>query len=304
VIFTRHKSIRLSVVVIFFDMRREAERTLYSLSRSYQELDADFCYEVLAIDHGSSEPLSSSQVRAFGPEFSHFQLAAESPSPCRAINQFVARSRYENIVILIDGARMLSPGVLRLTETALKAFAHPFVYTIGLHLGPQPQNYSVSEGYDSSEEDRLLESVNWKTNGYSLFQISSPGLSSKRGFFSEIAESNCIGLRKQDFLKLRGYRTEFHSPGGGLCNHDLFNRVHESHEMQPILLLGEGSFHQFHGGVSTNIPIHEHPWDAMENEYTQIVGERWRNKFRPPVYLGSFRQECANLYNPILPEQT
>lgn len=283
-------------------MRREAERTLYSLSRSYQELDPDFCYEVLAIDHGSTEPLSSSQVRAFGPEFSHCQVAAESPSPCRVINQFVARSRYENIVILIDGARMLSPGILRLTETALRGFPHPFVYTIGLHLGSQPQNYSVSHGYNSSEEDQLLESVNWKTNGYSLFQISSPGLSSRRGFFSDIAESNCIGLRKKDFFRLGGYRNEFRSPGGGLCNHDLFNRVHQSQEMQPVLLLGEASFHQLHGGVCSNIPIDQHPWDAMENEYAQIVGERWRNKFRPPLYLGSFRRECANLYHPPVEE--
>lgn len=301
--FRRHETRNLSIIVIFFNMQREAERTLYSLSRAYQQLDADYRYEVLAIDHGSTEPLSSAQVRAFGPEFSHFQVAAKSPSPCLAINQFVVRSRFENVVILIDGARMLSPGILRLTETALRACAHPFVYTIGLHLGSQPQNYSITEGYDSSEEDRLLESVNWKTNGYSLFQISCPGLSSKRGFFSEIAESNCLGLRKQDFLKLGGFRNEFVSPGGGLCNHDLFNRAHESHEMQPILLLGEASFHQFHGGVCSNVPIGQHPWDAMESEYVRIVGERWRNKFRPPLYLGSFRSECMNLYNLLPPEQ-
>ena len=47
----------LSVVVIFHDMQREAERTLFTLSRAYQRDLDDLTYEVLAVDSGSSEPL-------------------------------------------------------------------------------------------------------------------------------------------------------------------------------------------------------------------------------------------------------
>ena len=43
----------LSVVVVFHNMRREAERTLHSLSRAYQRGVDDLDYEVIVIDNGS-----------------------------------------------------------------------------------------------------------------------------------------------------------------------------------------------------------------------------------------------------------
>ena len=44
----------LTVVVVFYNMRREAARTLHSLSRSYQRHVQDLDYEVLVIDNGSA----------------------------------------------------------------------------------------------------------------------------------------------------------------------------------------------------------------------------------------------------------
>lgn len=285
-----------SVIVIFFNMRREAARTLHSLSRSYQGLKTTDRYEVLAIDNGSTSTLDLQTVSSFGPEFTYHRVESDDPSLCFTINRFIEEARYENVMILIDGARILSPGILSLTAMALEAFGHPFIYTLGMHLGPKPQNYLVTEGYDAASEDTLLNSVDWRDNGYGLFAISSVALSSKRGFFSELTESNCFTLRKEDFLKLGGYDARFRSPGGGLCNLEFFNRVHASTDLQPVMLLGEASFHQFHGGVATNVPISQHPWESMREEYQQIIGEAYRNKFRRPIYLGSFREECAALY--------
>jgi len=296
------KSPALSVIVVFFNMAREAERTLYSLSRQYQGLDGGHRYEVVAIDHGSARPLSPGAVSSFGPEFSYHYVATSSPSPCETINRFIMNTRFENVMVLIDGARMLSPGILILTFSALKAFAHPFVYTLGMHLGSKPQNYLAAEGHNQTMEDELLEATGWKQNGYRLFSISSVALSSKRGFFSSLSESNCFSLRKDDFVKIGLYRPEFKSPGGGLCNLEVFNRLNEAEWLQPVMLLGEATFHQFHGGVATNVPIEQHPWESMEREYAQIVGERYRPRFRPPLYLGFVRQECTGLYNATYPD--
>ncbi len=282
-------------------MQREAQRTLHTLSNSYQGLDDKNKYEVVAIDNGSSTPLSSREVRSFGPEFGYHHVQTDDPSPCATINNFVLNARFENIMVVIDGARMLSPGVVRLALTALEAFDHPFVYTFGMHLGARPQNVLVSEGYNAAAEDQLLETVDWRQNGYSLFSISCPALSSKRGFFSQLTESNCFALRKEDFVRLGMYQSQFKSPGGGLCNLDVFNRINDCAWIQPIMLLGEASFHQFHGGVATNVPMAQHPWESMQAEYLQVVGEPYRNKFRPPLYLGSFREECAHLYNVSAP---
>jgi hypothetical protein len=56
----------LSVIVIFYNMRREAARTLLSLSTQYQQnLTADD-YEVIAIDNGSTEPLDPKLLKVLG----------------------------------------------------------------------------------------------------------------------------------------------------------------------------------------------------------------------------------------------
>ncbi len=286
----------LSVVVVFFNMRREAARTLYSLSRAYQEIPNNVDYDVCAIDNGSSQPLDKELVQSFGDEFHYHFISEAERSPCSVINQSVLSARYANVMVLIDGARILSPGIVRQTLLSLEALAHPFVYTFGMHLGSKPQNYLVTEGYNQSQEDALLERTDWKARPYSLFPISSPALSSKRGFFSRISESNCFTLRKQDFVKAGLYDLRFRSAGGVLCNLELFNRLNRCEWIQPVMILGEATFHQFHGGVATNAPIKSHPWEAMAKEYFEIFGEPYENKFRPPLYLGSFREECAFLY--------
>lgn len=289
--------IGLSVIVNFHNMRREAERTLYSLTRYYQNIPASEPYEVIALDNGSTAPLNPETVLSFGSEFAYQYVESKHPSPCAALNRAVEEARHDNVMILIDGARMLSPGILSLTAWALQTFEHPFIYTIGMHLGAKTQNYLVTEGWNAASEDELLASVDWQRDGYSLFGISSMGLSSKRGFFSRLSESNCFIVRKEDFLRIGSYQSQFRSPGGGLCNLEFFNRVNQTDWMQPVLLLGEASFHQMHGGVATNAPADAHPWDAMAREYAQVVGEPWRNKFRSPLYFGPFREQCAHLYD-------
>ena len=49
----RPTSIDLSVVVVFYNMRREAARTLHSLSRAYQQGIDDLDYEVIVVENGS-----------------------------------------------------------------------------------------------------------------------------------------------------------------------------------------------------------------------------------------------------------
>ena len=42
------------------------------------------------------------------------------------------------------------------------------------------------------------------------------------------------------------------TPGGGFVNLDLWCRALELPGIRPVVLLGEGTFHQLHGGVATN----------------------------------------------------
>lgn len=286
----------LSVVVNFYNMRREAPRTLYSLTSRYQNFCDAFDYEVIAIDNDSSEPLDEAVVNSFGQHFSLLPVKSEFPSPCKAINQAVEQAQYDYVLISIDGARMLSPGIFKAFAQIMKVHEHPFIYTLGMHLGHKPQNYSILEGYNQQVEDELLQTVDWQQDGYQLFTISSVAPSSKKGFFSKLMESNCIILKKEDYLTLGGYDERFQFAGGGYCNLELFNRCSQAEFLQPIMLLGEATFHQFHGGTATNVPMKDHPWPGMRKEYEEIVGEPYETIWQAPLYFGSYLEAIAPLY--------
>ena len=288
--------VELSVIVNFHNMRREAPRTLLTLASGYQRDVEDLAYEVVALDNGSTERLDEAMVRsAVADRGRYVYRETESVSPVEGINAAVRESTAEWIMCLIDGARMASPGVLRHSMLAARAFSRPFVYTLAMHLGPQPQNESILNGYDQSVEDGLLDSVDWRHNGYSLFGVSSVALSSRKGFFSDLLETNCFMMRRDDYLRLGGLSEEFQAAGGGLVNLDFFNRVHEDAEISPVMLLGEATFHQFHGGVATNVPMSRHPWEGFAAEYRRIRGRDFASVSRPPVYLGTIPPECRGV---------
>lgn len=277
---------RLSIVAVFHDMRREAARTLETLCVPYQRGVEATDYEVIAIDNGSCEPLRREDIDVVSPAIRLLHEAPGNPSPCAPINRAAAQARGEFLMVCIDGARMLSPGVVFHALAALQDREHPFVYTLGMHLGPKPQNESMLEGYDRRAEDALLATVPWRQDGYRLFGISSLAHSSRDGFFGPLAESNCFALRRDDFLRLGGMDERFAGPGGGLVNLDFFNRAHALEGASPVMLLGEASFHQFHGGVASNVPQAEHPWPWMAEEYERIRGRAYANEASRPEYRG------------------
>src|SRR5262249_52987900 len=82
-------AIDLTVVVVMYNMQREAKRTLHALSRSYQEGVDDASYEVIVVENGSDEheKLGADFVESFGPEFRYVDLGADAtPSPVPALN--------------------------------------------------------------------------------------------------------------------------------------------------------------------------------------------------------------------------
>ena len=106
----------------------------------------------------------------------------------------MARGRW--VAVMVDGARMLSPGLLGWMQRAFRLEPQAFVTTLGWHLGEEPQNTAMTKGYNQVVEDRLLASFDWQTNGYRLFDHACLALSCRQGWFSSIAESNCFALPK------------------------------------------------------------------------------------------------------------
>ena len=277
----------LSVLVVFYDMRREAPRTLHSLSRGYQRGVDDLDYEVLAIDNGSTAALDEDMVRSHGPEFSYHRLDLGSPSPVGAMNHGARLARGEHLMLCVDGARILSPGALRESLVGAQRHPRPVVAILSWHLGPAPQDQSVQQGYSQQVEDRLLEDCDWRADGYRLFGCSALGHSSAGGWHQPIGESNALTLPRALFDELGGFDEGFRSPGGGLANLDLFRRACEGEGNQLVVVLGEGTFHQLHGGASTNAAPKQSPWQAYLREYEQLRGYAYEQPPFDPLYVGA-----------------
>lgn len=284
---------RLSIVVIFHNMAREAPRTLYTLSPAYQQNVAAQDYEVIAVDNGSEIPLCPDMVAGFGAQFRLIRHQTSSVSPVNAINLGAAQTTGEAVAIIVDGARMASPGLVAHSLQALRLAELAVVYARSWHLGPDVQNKTVPQGYNQATEDALLEQINWQTQGYRLFEISTLAPSSHGGFFGAVpAEFSWVALPRKLYEALGGYDARFQAPGGGLVNHHFRNRALDFAATTPVALLGEGVFHQVHGGVATNVPMHQHPMKQFRLEYQSITGAEYKiHPVENPLYFGRLAAE-------------
>jgi glycosyltransferase involved in cell wall biosynthesis len=276
----------VSIVVVAYNMPREIPRTILSLSGAMQVGVTREDYEVILIDNGSTCAWDLDRCRALEVELRVERLTPGDPSPCRAINRGLALARGKLCGVMIDGARLASPGLVAGMLRAGRLHHRPVVSTLGFHLGPDVQMKSVALGYNQQEEDRLLDQVEWTHDGYRLFAISSFAGSSADGWFAPLSESNALFLTKELWAELGGYDEQFRSPGGGLVNFDTYVRACALPDSQLITLLGEATFHQVHGGIATNAPLDAHPWKAFHDEYLRIRGRPFVKPDVAPLYLG------------------
>lgn len=279
----------ISVVVVAFEMGRELPRTLFTLQPPYQQGIEPGQIEIIVVDNGSTNPVvvdddHDSQVRVL-------RIDNASQSPAAAINLGLAAANANLVGMMVDGARMASPQLLRLACAAASLHDRPIITSMGFHLGHEVQMKSVPKGYTQAVEDQLLDSVPWRENGYSLFEISVFAGSSSGGWFAPISESNAIFMSNALWTELDGVDERFVAPGGGLVNLDLYARACDLAGSQLISLLGEGTFHQVHGGIATNQQRAHSGWRAFHDEYVKIRGRAFDVPKRPVMQLGDFRKE-------------
>lgn len=274
----------LSLVIVAYNMARELPRTIRSLAPPMQREVDPQDYEILVVDNGSTQPWDPSECRRWCPALRVHRVAEPTHSPVPAINQGLALARGGLIGVWIDGARLASPGLLAGALRAARLHQRPVIGTVGFHLGPDLQRRSIQAGYDQAREDALLASVRWEEDGYRLFEIATFAGSSARGWFGPLGESNALFLTRAQWEALGGYDQRFQMPGGGLANLDIWRRACEAPDSEAIILLGEGTFHQIHGGVATNADRPMFP--VFHEEYQRIRGTPFVAPAVSPIYLG------------------
>jgi hypothetical protein len=162
----------------------------------------------------------------------------------------------------------------------------PVVGTLAFHLGPDVQMESVRKGYNSAIEDALLQSSGWEEDGYRLFDISVFAGSSAEGWFVLPAETNALFLPAAHWRAFGGYDPGFVTPGGGLVNLDTWARLCADPQADVLMLLGEATFHQVHGGIATNSLVP--PQDLFAAEYQRLRGHPYMRPNRKPLFFGAF----------------
>jgi glycosyltransferase involved in cell wall biosynthesis len=287
----------LSVVVVIHNMPREAPRTLQSLSASYQlHLEAKD-YEVIVVDNDSNPPFDRSVIETLPGNFHLIRIDSAPPSPAHAINRGLAAARGQVIGVMIDGARIATPGLLHFARHGARLHPHAIVVTLGWYLGSDYQALASLSGYDSKEEDRLLDSIQWPRDGYRLFEVSTLGESSLEGWFPNfndssetMSESNALFMKREAWNLLGGFDERFNLPGGGLLNLDTYRRALDLPDARLVILLGEATFHQIHGGIATNAPpdLFRKRMRSWMAQYYSIRGTPWSavKVKHAPTYLG------------------
>ncbi|MDR7127304.1 glycosyltransferase family A protein [Pseudotabrizicola sp. 4114] len=291
---------KLSVIVIMHNMQREAARTLFSLSRAYQQNVAEDDYEIIAIDNGSSQPVDTKSLSSLTPNIRYHFHETSSVSPVEAVNLGAQMATGDAIAVIVDGARMASPGLLCRSLDALHLYPGAFVCALSWHLGPDIQPITIQNGYNQSQEDAMLADIHWQDNGYRLFDVSTLAPSSGMGFLNGFpTECSWFCISRSTFLSMGGFNPAFQTPGGGQCNHDFRNRALHLPGVVPIALLGEGVFHQVHGGVATNARPDNQPHALFYAEHQRIKGEKLAH-FQPAgtLYLGTMHASARRFILP------
>jgi glycosyltransferase involved in cell wall biosynthesis len=263
----------LTVIVIVYDMPEQADITLQSLEAIYQRQVREEDYEILVVENHSKRLLGEERVLKHGKNFRYLLRHETEPTPIHAVNEGVEKARADYVSIMIDGARMLSPGIINYTLAALRLADEPVICVPGYHLGKKVQQEAMLEGYNEEAEAELLQSINWPEDGYRLFEVSCYSATSRGGYFKPLFESNCLCVSKNVFERIGRCDVRFNETGGGQVNLDLYKQACELKDTTLITLAGEGSFHQFHGGVTTG-QKGDFRQDAMRRHFAQYAAIR------------------------------
>lgn len=290
----RRRETITSFVLIVYDMPAQAQNTVRSLLPDYQ-LDVRLQdYEVIIVENESANTMSREFLNTLPSNFSYHLRKETQPTPIHAINYGIGQAKGDNVCVMIDGARLLTPGVVKNTILGHRISDRAIVTVPGYHLGFELQQKAVGSGYSVDQEQALMRSIAWPDNGYRLFEISCFSGSCATGFYLPHGESNCISMPRDIWTALGGYDARFDMRGGGVVNLDLYKRACEYPGITHVFLHGEGTFHQFHGGVTTggeNSEDRQKFINAILEQYTQIRGRNFENPVTNTVYLGELSDQ-------------
>lgn len=266
----------LDIVICTFNMRLELANTLQSMLPPYQKEVSIESFNILIVDNGSVDGTTSAEFESMSPNIRFYTYPETTRSPAQAINWVIDNfSTAKYLMICIDGARLFSPLIIKKSMEVVDFIPNSFIYTLGYHIGSKTHMVLSDEGYTISEARNFLNSIDWKKNSAVLKNNSVLAGSSRGGYFSDVTESNAFCIRRSDIDRIGAYHEGFLSPGGGLCNLEIFERLVMDSATINVCLLEEGTYHQYHGGAATAKKVKQ---SIFADEYERLIGRKYVKK--------------------------
>jgi cephalosporin hydroxylase len=147
----------------------------------------------------------------------------------------------------------------------------------------------MENGYDQDYEDRLFEAIRWPSAGHRLFEIGH--FVGDRDWLDGVWESNCMFVPRAQLEQIGCFDESFSMPGGGYANLELYERLGSSPDVTVCTIMGEGSFHQVHGGTTTNAPdpdARRAELAAYDRHYTELRGRPIKGPTTPIHHVGAW----------------
>jgi cephalosporin hydroxylase len=152
----------------------------------------------------------------------------------------------------------------------------------------------MSVGYDQQFEDELFRQIEWPTDGYKLFDIGH--FIGERDWFDGLWESNCIFVPRKLLEQYGAFDERYSMPGAGYANLEFYERLGATPGVNVVTMLGEGSFHQVHGGTTTNVvdaDERRRTITGFAEHFEELHGQTFRGSGKTLHYVGTMFLRAA-----------
>lgn len=306
----------ISIIVVVHNMPEQAWNTLQSLQTPYQRRSSQVLtdhsvddagaspaqnqqadalnYEVVVVENRSENTLSPERILALPSHFRYLLRDEQGVSPAAAVNAGLELARGDCIGLLIDGARLLSPGVLALVRDAGKAFPNALINVPGYYLSCEGAESDASDATAlTAMEQSHLQSIQWQQNGYRLFERAVFSNGNRHGYLRPFMESTAFFVNRWALDRIGGADESFQLSGGGALILHMFRQLGMMAELDYVVLPGEGNFHQFHGGVSTRRNAER---DELVKQFKRQLDSHWQGGYqalsREAIMLGKLPEQA------------
>ena len=184
-------------------------------------------------------------------------------------------------------------------DDRVEQHAPAVVATQQFYVGPGQQGAAMKDGFDQEVEDELFEKIKGPAAGYRLFEIGSFVVD--RDWFDGVWESNCIFAPRAALEQAGSFDESFDEAGGSYANLELYERLGSAPGVTVCSMIGEGSFHQVHGGTTTNQiddAVRRARVFGYAETFAELRGRKFKGPGRPLHYVGRIPTDAARWSKP------